>query len=944
MAINTQPLEERVGQVLMGEAPPAAETDPMPAEPQVEPIAPPTSEPGTPDMEPVQVAGPASIIRKTLRGAKTKSVRDISPESYEAAPGDLPPVTTEGRFKIIPEADQQLTDEVERAVYRRQAFSPLTGKPPEEAFNLNQFSDRDVAGVIAGVSDALGIQTKRVTFDQIKAKAAAAGIDERFIGKVLGKQEGQTLGSATEMYRALELLDVSAGELDRLFKLVNTGQASDIDKLQLRQQIAFHGTLQKTIKGIQSETARALAIFRIPRDGAGSTNLIRQVLDEYGGEKSLTDLAKAYMNVESRAARNEMVEKSTFSGLKDVWMSTWINGLLSGPVTHAKNIIGNSLFGAYQIPERAVASLYSNVLPKGVRSWRELVPGSAEDKIGLDEALTMIQSLRNGLVEGFEMGARAFRDNQPSDLLTKIEAQRTPDETMGQTLQRLTSADPDSWFGKGLDYYGTAITLPGRALMSEDEFFKGVLYRMQLNTLVERRGKQVYRTSLDNGATEADAIKAMQQEVTDLLAHPPRDLDESAMDFARRGTFTVDLPPALRALQGVFSTPALKVIVPFFKTPANISLEVIERTPFAPLSSKWRNEMAQGGVNRDTALAKVTLGSSVIGTFALLAAEGNITGRGPDRKADREALERDGWKPYSIKIGDTYYSYNGLEPMSAMMAIAADYAEYARNEPDASKIEQVFMGAVYGTYEYLKEQPYLQGIGDIARLIGAGTPDAPVDGKKIMDQLAKQYGGALIGGTPAGAYNSLVASIERLLDPTVRDPRTNPDLPMGVRGFYEAFQRYRGRLPYASEALPEALNLWGEPLQAGRGQAYELILPTRVSPQQFSDVDDALWRVGSPVGMPDRKIQGVELDAFQYNALITTYAKEFNAKDQLRNVIQSPGFDLLDRQTQQKAIQAVHSKLMDAARKTLIDRDPSLQAKLMEIEELKRANGMYYKP
>jgi hypothetical protein len=939
MAISQAPLEERLSGIL----PETQQPEPMPAEEVTDAvIEPPTSEPGTPAMEPIMVAGRRSAAGAILRGF-TKSVRDVSPEAYQTPPGELPPVTTEGRYKIIPEADQQLTDEVERAVYRRQAFSPLTGKPPSEAFNLNQFSDRDVAGVIAGVSDALGIQTKRVTFAEIKQKADDSGIDERFIARVMSN-EGKMLSSAPEMYKALELLDISGGELDRMMKLVASGQASDIDKLQLRQQIAFHGTLQKAIKGIQSETARALAIFRIPRDGGGNMNAVRQILDEYGGDKSIDDLAKKYLTLESRAARNEVVEKSMFSSLTDVWITSWINGILSGPVTHAKNITSGILFGAYQIPERAVASLYSNILPKGVRSWRELVPGSSDERIGLDEALTMVQSLRNGLLEGFQMGARAFRTGEPSDVLTKIETQRGGRETLGEALQRMTGADPNSFLGKGLEYYGTAITLPGRALMSEDEFFKGVFYRMHLNTLVDRRGKQVYRDALENGATDQQAIAAMQTEMTSLLQHPPRDLDDAAMEYARRGTFTADLPPGLRELQNVFSTPALKVIVPFFKTPANLSIEVIERTPFAPLSSKWRDQFMKGGVERDMALAKVSMGTAVIGAFSLLAAEDIITGSGPSRKADREALERDGWKPYSIKVGNSYYSYAGLEPVAALMAIAADYAQYAKNEPDASKVEHVFMGAVFGTMEYLKEQPYLQGIGDIARLIQSSGGDEPIDMKKLMNQLAQQYGSAVIGGSPAGAYNSLIAGIERLVDPTNKDPRTNPDLPMGVRGFYEAFQRYRSRLPYGNNDLPEALNLWGDPTKAGEGKPYELILPTRVSREQFSDVDDMLWRIGSPVSMPSRKLKDVELDAYQYNQLLTIYGKELNAKEQLRQLMSSPGFGLLSIGQQQKNIQKTHTNLMDRAQDLLISRDPELRSKIREIEVLKDANGRYYKP
>jgi hypothetical protein len=480
-------------------------------------------------------------------------------------------------------------------------------------------------------------------------------------------------------------------------------------------------------------------------------------------------------------------------------------------------------------------------------------------------------------------------------------------------------------------------------LMAEDEFFKGVLYRMELNTQITRRSKSVYRDALDAGMPEADALAKAEAEAVSLFQNPPRDLDEAAAIFAQKGTFTAELPPALKSLQQTFNHPALKVIVPFFKTPANIGLQVIERTPFAPLSSQWREEIAMGGVYRDMALAKVTLGSGILATFAAMSAEGNITGRGPARKADRDALIRDGWQPYSIKVGDQYYSYNGMEPISALLAIAADYAEYAKHETDASKIEEVFLGGTYGLYEYLKEQPYLQGVADVAKLIGANQQGA-VDGKKIVDGLVKQFGGFVIGGSPAGAYSSLLAGIERLSDPTNRDTRASPDVPMGVRGFVEAFNKYKSRLPYFNADLPESLNLWGVPTKSGTGAAYELVLPTKVTPQQFSEVDDLLMRMGSPVGMPERKIDGVEMDAFQYNRLLTIYGQELPSKQEILNIMQMPGFDLMSLDDQQKTVQRVHSKFMDAARNTLKAEDTRLQVKIDELNELRKANGLYYKP
>ena len=944
------PLDQRLAGILPDAAPTtapltAAELEPMPAEDTLPAEPTMESEPGTPSMdEGVLVAGPASaVIRKLITKTAPKAERTLVPDAARAAEGTLPDATKEGRFKVIPEADQTLTDQVGAAVKRRQTFGVTQGKPggvPDEPFNLSRYQTEDAAAIVGGVADALGIKTKSVTFDEIKAKAAESGISENFLSRLVGN-DGRMMANAVETYKALEVLESSANELDKLFKLVDSGQATDVDKLKLRQQIAFHGLIQKGVKGMQSETARALAVFRIPRDGKNPA--VRQVLEEFGGDAALQDMAKSYLTLETRAAKNSLVEKSMMSGVKDVWFSTFINGLLSSPVSHAKNIVGNATFGLYQIPERMIASLYSNMLPPGVRSWKALVPGTEAEKIGFDEALTMAQSLRNGLTEGLQLAAQAWKTNQPNDLMSKIEMQRGGQESMGATLQAMTGQGPDTWMGKALDYYGTAVTLPGRALLTEDEFFKGVLYRMELNTQITRRAKTVYREGVEAGMSEADALAKAEAEAADLFANPPGDLDQIAMQFAQKGTFTSELPPALANLQKVFNHPALKVVVPFFKTPANIGLAVVERTPFAPLSSQWREEVAKGGVYRDMALAKVTLGSGILATFAAASAEGQITGRGPARKADREALMRTGWQPYSIKVGDSWYSYTGLEPMSALLAIAADYAEYAQHEPDADKIEEVFLGATYGLYEYLKEQPYLQGIAEISRLIGSNQM-GEVDGKKIVDGLTKMAGGFVIGGSPAGAYSSLVASIERLGNPNASDTRATPDLPMGVRGFVEAFNRYKSRLPYFNESLPTQLNLWGDEIKQGQGRVYEMVLPTRVTRDQFSEVDDLLVRMGSPVGMPERKIQGVEMDGEQYNRLLTIYGKELGAKEALLSVMTGPGFDMLSLDDQQKMTQRVHSQYMDLARNQLLTEFPELGLKIEDLDEARKAQGLYYKP
>jgi len=565
-----QPLDQRLNSILPAAAPAVAPADPSNLEPMPgaaeagDTEMPLTADPGTPSMdEGIQVAGPMSAIRNLVTKQAPKAERALVPEAARALPDELPDAAKAGRFKLIPEASQTLTEEVGRAASRRQTFGITQGKPggkPDEPFNLSRYQTEDAAAIVGGVADALNIRTKAVTFDEIKAKAAESGINESFLTRLIGN-DGKMMANAVETYKALEVLESSANELDKLFKLVNTGMATDSDKLMLRQQIAFHGLIQKGVKGVQTETARALAVFRIPRDG--NAQVIRQVLDEYGGDGALQDMARSYLSLESRAAQNSMIEKSMMSGVKDVWFTTYINGLLSSGVSHAKNIVSNTMFGLYQIPERMVASLYSNVLPTGVRSWKSLVPGSEAEKIGMDEALTMVQSLRNGIVEGMQLASTAWKNNAPSDLMSKIEMQRGGYEPT--ISSGAFGIEQDKWFAKAIDYYGTAVTLPGRALLTEDEFFKGVLYRMELNTQITRRGKTVYREGVEAGLSETDAMAKASLEIEGLFQNPPRDLDEAAMLFAQKGTFTAELPPALKNLQQVFSHPALKVVVPFFQ-------------------------------------------------------------------------------------------------------------------------------------------------------------------------------------------------------------------------------------------------------------------------------------------------------------------------------------------------------------------------------------------
>ena len=56
---------------------------------------------------------------------------------------------------------------------------------------------------------------------------------------------------------------------------------------------------------------------------------------------------------------------------------------------------------------------------------------------------------------------------------------------------------------------------------------------------------------------------------------------------------------------------------------------------------------------------------------------GEISGAGPTDPQQRAAMLANGWQPYSVKIGDTWYSYRRLDPFASILGPTADLVELA---------------------------------------------------------------------------------------------------------------------------------------------------------------------------------------------------------------------------------------------------------------------------
>jgi|11BtaG_2_1085332.scaffolds.fasta_scaffold02043_2 hypothetical protein len=200
-------------------------------------------------------------------------------------------------------------------------------------------------------------------------------------------------------------------------------------------------------------------------------------------------------------------------------------------------------------------------------------------------------------------------------------------------------------------------------------------------------------------------------------------LIQYAQDEARYLTFTKELEPGLgKGLQNITNNiPAARLILPFVRTPTNILSFALERTPLnIPLTKESWERFNLEIRNPDPivkAQARGKLATAALVGYTLMEAvqngNGSITGGGPSDERQKKALQAAGWQPYSIKIGDEYFSYQRLDPIATPLGIIADIVETGVletkdfNETDLEHATQSFLLAMTRN---VTNKSYLAGI------------------------------------------------------------------------------------------------------------------------------------------------------------------------------------------------------------------------------------------
>jgi hypothetical protein len=956
-----QPLDERLDELSSVTQDMADIQATQPAEPLPEPIEY-TQEPQA--FEPVEVAGlPLGTLKDIIKKAPKREIK--------------PPEGKVGPYQTIPDAPQEVVDQVNRQLSDLPPETPMVGKPPETPFNLDLIQDDNgLKQFIDTTARVYGAdKLPKVSYKEIAAKASEEGYDEAFLARIIDPTK-VTEANAGEAYKMLLAITdagkraFTLGEQVKSAKLA--GNLTPELAVEFQQALALEGALLKAARGRQADIARTLGIFSQARTATAERGaMLESILNEAGGMESAFAIANRYTALDSRSARAALAESgytNTIGGWSrrflDITTNSWINGLLSSPITHAKNIAGNMFFGAYQIPERMVGAVIGRA--------RNAVFGG-EEAIQFNEVYAQAAGWVQGIREGAEIGWTAFKKNEATDPFTKIETVRGKPDAFDIDFG---DSETGKAVGNAIRYYGKLVEMPGRALMAEDEFFKAVTYRMELNALATRAGNQEYDRLVRAGVSPDDAAQQARTLVENTLLNPTDEIDAAAKAAARTTTFTRELEPKLQAVAKTLQNPLMKMFVPFVRTPTNIAIETMSRTPGLNLASPrfWADYNA-GGIRRDMAMARVTLGGGIITAVGASALEGKVTGYGPFRREDKANLEGAGWQPFSfvfnksdvdqemidrfsgitqVSVGPdkVYISYAGLEPLGTLLSIGATAGEYSMSQVGEADMEKLMMGGSLGVYQYLADQPMLAGFGEIQKVFGGNSKDGPNFLYNMMTRIAKQTTQFAAGAIPViGSHSSLVAAVERIIAPErsqVMESVSPDEVGVGAgiaKGFWEAVGTIKSRTPGLSDSLRPALDpITGEVKRSGKGNLYEFFNPFKRSDGTFSPARATLIEYGVPEYIPDRKIDGVELSAEQYVRLIELatdggrLAERIDYLGQSPYIINAAARDLAEAQT------LIAKEISDAyseARKQLLAEDLDLAEAIRSVKENQRDVGKY---
>ena len=866
------------------------------------------------------------------RGAELRRARGLADEAATDAAAPFRQATGTPLDRPAALRQEEVSALLRELLARKQGGTPE--QAVDELLSRNDFNTLEHADVLL---------PSIARFYAAHAEVARRGVVKDTVLRELAAQQGLTeeqvvrrmVGETPNAETLLAMKDIVQRKLDRvndlLDKLADPEMASPRLELELATEHKVLGLLWAQLRGATAEVGRALRATRLKadRDRARGGRLTLEDLQEiydasHGGADNVKLLLEQLQNLRHTPEQLRAHLRKTYTATRwDQFMFAYRAVLLSGLRTLARNFLGNMQLMLTAPVSREVGGVAGKALELlPIRRIRIPMPGMKTDLVNIairERAEGVPQSrLGEGAATAFGMigsgraAARLYWDTvfgpAPEGAGIVGRAFSLPgrflfNEEVSEAA-RNTERTGTPIEGK----LGQAIAVPFRQLEAWDVAFRHPHRVGELTAIA-------YREAGKNGLrTPAEVLEFVREFTLD----PPEWAWKQADAFAKELTLTEPLGSKGRAFQNfVNHNPGFQFLMPFTRVPLNLWKMVGRHSPLALMMSDVRVQLERGGAERDRAIGRILVGSSLLTYAAVLARQGLITGAGPSDRDQRRLKKETGWRPYSIKIGGEYYSIRGAEPLSTQLGIVADLVEAGDNlseETSATILSQLGISSVRN----MADQSMMAGLAGVLESVALQDPESldrffsrSTAGLLVPRGLegpisaVKEIGGALAGAPDERPWRA---------DPYLRESRGLMDDVLIRLGMGEAELKEFGR-----DRLPPRTGFWAQPLEKPNIVGPDWISPFTSSKENTDPVTGELYRLvvarknglpGLPAyENPPDSIGQVELTPRQHWEY--KYRARHNAKLELDRIVAGGAWKAIDKIPDAGVRDTVKAQLFD---------------------------------
>ena len=592
-----------------------------------------------------------------------------------------------------------------------------------------------------------------------------------------------------------------ARDMDNYFKIlsVQTGAASEQGRtLRVNQILAKQAGMgsEEAMKAIGAQ-GRAKLVDGLVNKYGGRDN-IKQMATNVKFIKELSDI-QALPNEAFKARMNDVVKLTGWMKVEDAITKVALNSMLYSPKIWSRAFILNA------------ATTSKTVLDNYVSVGIGKAFNSADAK-SLAEANAHLKASFMGLFDGVQPAAESIRTGVPGNArIVKEELAMATNKNVPVLAEEFTEKAGGAWAEKLGVVVNNSVEAPARILIGIDTYWQHVNSRGVI-------ASEAVRAGMKNGLTGDALVNFVER----YRANPPTEVLRMADEVASKNTMSKNLTGFAESIDNGFKNagdyvPFIKVVMPFMKTGFNVVEYTVQNSPLAPLLSQdFKMAVRTGGRARDEAVAKVVSSTTAIAGLVALAENGMIVGEATDNaelKSDKAFKDNKTVNiGTSVRVGDTWVSLRGLEPLSTAANIAVLMSK-ARGYVSAGQYDDLVNATRIMLADAVGPEGLTTGLSDILNLANPNK-----DPKQYLANVVTRF-------VP---YGAALRDVRELVDPKVRSTMPTPGegKTAELQEFYSVLKnRLSNMVPYLSKTLPVERNIWGEGLMLPDGLGPDAISP-----------------------------------------------------------------------------------------------------------------------